>query len=64
MKLTLTEDLRVIDVESVSHRCLGHFTPKDDESYTFVRNRLCGLPVRLSEEEEIEVSYLQAELEG
>lgn len=64
MKLTLTENLEVIDVESVSKRCLGYFKDNGGAGYTFKPARLYGLPMRLSEQEEIEVSYLQLELEG
>jgi len=64
MKLTLTEDMRVIDVESVSQRCVGVIEGNNDVGYSFKAARVCGLPVRLTEDEQIEVCYLLAELEG
>lgn len=64
MKLTLTEDMRVIDVESVSQRCVGVIEGNNDVGYSFKTTRVCGLPVRLTEDEQIEVCYLLAELEG
>jgi len=64
MKLTLTENLEVIDTDSVSQRCLGYFNGNNDVGYCFKPKRLYGLPMRLSEHEQIEVSWLQLELEG